>query len=222
MKQPYSLSDLFLFLETQKIALSRTQQKKLEYYYQELVKYAQQHRIISRSDIRYIIERHFISSFYFVKQLVGSVKKEDILLDLGSGAGFPGILISLFFEKNEIFLIDSIRKKTLFLAKIIKEISWQGRVISDRIENFSHPEESKVKIITARALADLETLILWTKPFLLNGAELHTVKGLNYREELSVSSADVIIDANRFETEWINESEYLENKMYIKLRLKNV
>lgn len=221
MKHQFSFQDLLTFLQTVALDLPSEKQKKLENYYNELVIYAQKHRIVSRNDISFIVERHLFSSFYFVAELKKSIQKKEEILDLGSGAGFPAIILSLFFDQNHTTMIDSIRKKTLFLSKVVSLNNLNASVVNTRLEDFIKQGNQGFQIITARALADLDTLIKWTYPMLKRGAELHTIKGADYQKELKTYD-NLEITANPFEPTWVKKSEYLINKMYIRLRLKDV
>ncbi|MCB0282761.1 MAG: 16S rRNA (guanine(527)-N(7))-methyltransferase RsmG [Calditrichae bacterium] len=183
--------------------------------------YAQKHRVVSRNDVSSIIERHLLPSFYFVSEIKKSLRDNQNILDLGSGAGFPAIVISLCFNQNHTTMIDSIRKKTLFLSKIVSMNTLNAKVINSRLEEFIAQSKIHFPILTARALADLDTLIKWTYPLLKKGAELHTLKGYNFREEIS-ETGNLEIDARPIMSNWIDRSKDLANKMYIRLRLKDV
>ena len=219
MKHKYNLNNLFAFLEKEEIPLSVDQKKKLEYYHDELVKYGQYHRIISHSDIGSIVERHFLSSFYFIMKIKGNLSKKDQVIDLGTGAGFPGLLLSIYFNKNRIILLDSVRKKTLFVGRIVKNLNLNALVINERIEAFSKQNNDVFRIVTARALANMDQLLTLAGPFLNGGAELHTMKGNDYLSELKSGHNGINILADEIKNSWKNETYYLNTKMYIKARL---
>lgn len=221
MKHQFSFQELIAFLKTVDLDLAIDKQNKLESYYNELVLYAQKHRVVSRNDVSSIIERHLLPSFYFVSEIKKSLRDNQNILDLGSGAGFPAIVISLCFNQNHTTMIDSIRKKTLFLSKIVSMNTLNAKVINSRLEEFIAQSKIHFPILTARALADLDTLIKWTYPLLKKGAELHTLKGYNFREEIS-ETGNLEIDARPIMSNWIDRSKDLANKMYIRLRLKDV
>ena len=218
VKQFDELSKLNTFLKTESIILSEQQIVKLKIYLTELIQFAAKHRIISINDIDNIVSRHFLSSFYFVKNIKDIIKESDEILDLGSGAGFPGIVLSIYLP-NRVTLVDSNRKKSLFLSRIKKELSLNCEVINERIENFVTESNRQFTLITARALASIGDLIDLTSP-LLNKSVLHTIKGLNFREELSGNEAEYLIIENTIADTWIKYSEYLNNKIYISISSK--
>ena len=215
MKQYNDLNDLIKFLAGEGIKLSLKQQEKIKTYLENLVVFSSSHRIISRNDINFIVNKHFVSSFYFVKQIKKSLSKTDNILDLGSGAGFPGMLMSIFFEENKVLLVDSVRKKTLFLKKMIKELDLYCEVVNMRIEDFRQQNTEKFAFVTARALASLDDLLKMSSSF-LNYGELHTIKGLDYEKEYTVNKNHKFSEVN-FSSDWVSHSDYLKNKVYLKI-----
>jgi len=218
VKQPDDLKNLQNFLSSQNIILSEQHFLKLEKYKSELTRFAEKHRIVSIKDIDNIVSRHFLSSFYFVNKIAPLVSSQDNILDLGSGAGFPGIILSIMLP-NKVVLVDSIRKKTLFLSRIIKTLNLNCEVINDRIEIFSKKEKRLFKVVTARALASINDLIDLAQPFLFFG-ELHTIKGVDFKNENSGRESEIDLSYNTIEKSWLNYSDYLKNKVYITLSVK--
>lgn len=216
MKQYDDLKNLIRFLDREGIGLSSKQQEKLKNYLGKLVAFSVSHRIVSRNDIDFIVNKHFLSSFFFVRQIKKTLSRNDSILDLGSGAGFPGILISLCFEKNKVVLIDSVRKKTLFLKKMIKELGLFCEVVNVRIEDFKLQYSEEFRFITARALASVDDLLKLSSPFLSYG-ELHTIKGLDYNKEYT-SGKDYNFSEEKFPSNWADYSGYLENKVYLTIK----
>lgn len=213
MKQFDELYQLTDFLQSVHIYLSGQQISKLQSYLSELIEFSKKHRIVSTNDINYIVSRHFLSSFYFVKNIKDVISENDNILDLGSGAGFPGIILSICFS-NRVVLTDSIRKKTIFLKKIIKQLNLNCEVIHDRIEQIKYYEKREFKIITARALASINDLFELTNPFIKKGV-LHTIKGLNFEDEISGNKNKISLSFKRIDDSWIKYSHYLMNKVYI-------
>ena len=213
VKQLDDLQKLTSFLITENIHLSEQQILKLKIYLSELVSFAGKHRIVSNKDINHIVLRHFLSSFYFVKNIKDIVSESDNILDLGSGAGFPGIILSICFP-NKVVMVDSIRKKALFLNRIKKDLDLNCEVVNDRIENFTNYEKRGFKIITARALASINDLMDLSHSFLLKGV-LHTIKGLNFKEEFSGREEEINLSVKKIDDNWTKYSDYLENKVYI-------
>jgi len=210
------LYKLYSFLNQQGIALESAQREKLEHYYHALLSFSLKHSIISKNDQNYIISKHFTGSFHFIKILMNNPPQN--ILDLGSGAGFPGVLLSLFFKKARVTMIDSVRKKTVFLSRVIKELDLNATVINDRIENFLLYNERPFDIITARALASVDDLVEMSRSLLKN-AELHTVKGPDYQKEIKKYDSLCKIKEFPISKEWSSFSEFLDNKIHISLTI---
>jgi len=216
VEQYNDLNNLFNFLKSEDIVLTLKQQEKLKIYLEELFRFALSHRIVSRNDINFIVNKHFFSSFYFIKEIKKTISQKDILLDLGSGAGFPGVLLSIFFENNKVVLIDSVRKKTLFLKKIIKELGLFCDVFNMRIEDFNKENHSSFQFVTARALASVEELLKMSSSFKGSG-ELHTIKGFGFEKEY-LPNKNYKISTINISPIWNNYSDYLKNKVYLKIK----
>lgn len=218
VKQSDDLKKLQNFLATQNIILSDQHISKLEKYESELVRFAGKHRIVSSKDVDLLISRHFLSSFYFVNKIAPLVSPQDNILDLGSGAGFPGIILSIMLPNN-IVLVDSVRKKALFLNRLKKKLDLNCEIINDRIEIFSKKEKRLFKIVTARALASINDLIDLAQSFIFYG-ELHTIKGIDFENENSGRESEIDLSYNTIEKSWVDYSGYLNNKAYITFSIK--
>ena len=82
-------------------------------------------------------------------------------------------------------LVDSSRKKTLFLKKAVAALGLSTKVINKRVEEINLTEEKKFDFIVAQAFAPLEKLVFYAKPLLKKGGFVLTLKGINYRDELT-------------------------------------
>jgi len=219
VKQLDDLQRLLQFLKTDNIDLSDQQIFNLKVYLSELIRFATKHRIVSTKDIEHIVSRHFLSSFCFVKRIKEIISAEDSILDLGSGAGFPGIVLSIMLH-NKVVMVDSIRKKTLFLNRVVKKLGLNSEIINDRIELYAQKEKREFKIITARALASINDLIDLSHPFLLKG-ELHTIKGLDFKNEITGRETEIDLSFSSIDAKWVKYSEYLDSKVYVTFSLVN-
>jgi 16S rRNA (guanine527-N7)-methyltransferase len=111
-------------------------------------------------------------------------------VDLGSGGGFPGLVLAFLLAERdggEIYLVESNRKKASFLQAVVGQFGLPARVIARRIDD-SYPLVSAPQIVTARALASLPALLDLSAPWLTNGARGLFHKGRDYRAEVSESA----------------------------------
>lgn len=164
-----------------KYNVSRETYDKLERYKALVLEWNNKFNLISKSTEENIWERHIVDSL----QLINFITKDDaLLLDLGSGAGFPGIVLAIvsqeFFPNLKINLVESIGKKTSFLNVVKKELELDINIYQERIENL---KIAKVDVITSRALASLPKLLEYAKPFCKKQTKLILPKGENWAKE---------------------------------------
>ena len=215
MKHDISLQELTSFIGKQGIVLSGTQVEQLELYHRQLQLWNRKHNLVSKSDESFLIFRHFLPSFlyvYFLMQDGFSINQK--LTDIGSGGGFPGIIISICFPDRKIVLIESIRKKMLFLKTVSQKLNLNMEVVLGRIEE---QENEKYNIITARAVASLDILDEYGKHLLLNGGRLYTIKSCDYEKEID-NQLSLSIESREIPEEWEMFSEKLINRKMIVLK----
>lgn len=138
------------------INITEEQVNKLEIY-KEFLKEYNAHtnltRIIEDEDI-YL--KHFYDSLTIMKAY--DLNNVTNLLDIGSGAGFPGMVIKIFFPNIDVTLIDSNNKKTKFLTLLAEKLNLDVNIINDRVENFAKKNLNKFDVVTSRAVANLRVL----------------------------------------------------------------
>ena len=120
------------------------------------------------------------------------------VLDLGSGCGCPAIPLKIVLPNLDITMIDSVRKKVDFLNDAVRELGLENiRAIHTRIEDFAsasplgiggNKTRESFDIVTARAVAELPTLLEYALPFLKVGGKLLAFKGKNYQAEIDASA----------------------------------
>ena len=161
------------------ITLSTEQQQKLDQFYHLLVEWNKKinlTRITSEEDV-YL--KHFYDSLTIVK--VVDLNKVHTLCDVGTGAGFPGIVLKIVFPHLKITLIDSLQKRVNYLNSIIKDLSLNEIVaIHSRGEDY----HDIFDVVTARAVANIEKLLTYTMHIVNNQGVLVAMKA-NITEELN-------------------------------------
>jgi len=170
--QPLTASDV-----QKKTDVSRETLDKLEHYSKLLSKWQKAINLVGNSTLQDMWRRHFLDSL----QLLPYLPEEGVIVDMGSGAGFPGLVLSVCGREN-IHLIESDQRKSQFLRTVIRENEASANLHVKRIEEVSI---ANISCVTARALASLESLVSYAWPFIreTNGKCLF-LKGQNYKEEL--------------------------------------
>lgn len=126
-----------------------------------------------------IILKHFIDSLTIAKY----IKDKERVIDVGTGAGFPGIPISIVKEDVNITLLDSLNKRILFLNEVIKFLNLkQIEAVHGRVEEFAKKERESYDIATSRAVAPLNILLEYLLPLVKVGGKCICMKGSNVEE----------------------------------------
>ncbi len=164
------------------IEISDIQLKKLEKYYEILERENKLYNLTSITEKESVFLKHFYDSLTIVKIID---LNEGTLCDLGTGAGFPGMVLKIIFPNLKITLIDATLKKCNFLEKVIKELKLENiKVINARVEEYAKIEREKYDIVTARAVAPLKHLLEYGIPLLKVNGTFVAMKG-NINEELN-------------------------------------
>ncbi len=140
-------------------------------------------RLVSRGDRDRLRERHFLPSLAVVPHLP---IEPHALMDLGTGAGLPGIPIKIARPDIEVFLVESVRMKALFLKTVCADLGLQGlHVVHARAEALvSQPEHcGRYECVVARAVAALPQLWMLAEPLLATGGQLLALKGPDALQE---------------------------------------
>ncbi len=165
------------------IHLDEKTMEAFDLYLRELLKWNEKMNLTAIRSEKGIVFKHFLDSLSVFPHLPGI----SSLLDIGSGAGFPGIPLKMIQPSLEVTLIDSVRKKIDFQSHIIRTLGLKGiKAIHGRIQDREILEAlgGRFDAIIARAFSDLNTLLLLSFPFLKKGGILLAMKGEGAGEEL--------------------------------------
>jgi len=217
VKHPLSLEDLIHFLNTQNIDVSNSQIDMLGEYHSLLLSWSHRQNLFSARDRNYLIERHFVPSFYFY-QLIKNFS-EKIIVDIGSGAGFPGLILQIMIPEISVTLIDSSRKKCLFLQEVNHVLNLKARVRNIRLENLTIDDQSRFNIAVARFFGNLISLWYGVAPVLKPSGVLMVQKGGT--QQISVPENADHIKYWRAGISWINVSPTLSTKLIIEVKKHN-
>ena len=139
-----------------KLKLSDLQAKQFDEYAKFLIEYNKKVNLTAITDYEEIIEKHFYDS------LIMTLHKDinGTLVDVGSGAGFPGVVLKIYYPDLKVVLIEPRGKRCDFLNEIIKKLELKDiEVINERGEDFSKDNREKYDYVTARAVSNLNALI---------------------------------------------------------------
>ena len=171
----------------QKFDVTQTQREQLYAYSELLLQWNNRINLIGRSTAEDIWQRHILDS----AALLGHIPAPELrIADLGSGAGFPGIILAIL-SQNPITLIESSGKKATFLQEVKNQLGLDYTIAHCRIESFT-PQE-KFDVITARAVAELRTLWAWSSAIRQAAAIGLFLKGERAEQEFSALTSDIDI-----------------------------
>lgn len=177
--------------------------------------------VTSITDEKMFIVKHFIDSLTVNKYLDG---KESII-DIGTGAGFPGIPLKIVNEDKKFVLVDSINKKLNVIRDINEDLKLNKlEIIHSRAEDLANKSDYREKfdIATTRAVSSLPTILEYMLPFVKIGGLAICMKGPNYEEELSDGSRAIEVLGGILEQiENINIENELERNLIIIKKIKN-
>lgn len=183
----------------QKYNVSRETLNLLKAYEASLCEWQQKMNLVSKNSLPEAWKRHFLDSMQLFSLLPKSAK---IVYDFGSGAGFPGMVLAIMAKSETPYLkfklVESIKKKTLYLNAVKELTGANVEIINERIENIS-PQIADA--ITSRAMCALPDLLKYARPFCGKKTKLIFLKGRSYEQEL-----------NTARNEWEFELEILPNQ----------
>lgn len=157
-------NNLFLeSLEKMNIHLTEVQKEQLETYYTLLVEWNQKMNLTGITEKKDVYLKHFYDS----ATICHIINLNDVqsLCDIGTGAGFPGMVLKILFPKLEVTLIDSLHKRIQFLQFVSKSLSLKKiTIIESRAEDYAKSHREKFDVVTSRAVAPLPILMEYSVP----------------------------------------------------------
>jgi 16S rRNA (guanine527-N7)-methyltransferase len=160
---------------------------RLDHYHDLLLKWQKTINLVSPATLNNAWERHFEDSQQLIQHIPDHVKN---IVDIGSGAGFPGLVIAIERPDIQVHLVESDTRKCAFLRTVSRETLCENVTIhNDRIENVI--DEIDADMISARALASIRQLMIYTKSVWEKGDDIIMLlpKGQNFQDEIDDARA---------------------------------
>lgn len=204
------------------IELSEEQIEKFYKYMNLLLEWNEKINLTAITDEKEVILKHFIDSITINKY----IDKGDKVVDMGTGAGFPGIPIKIIRDDVEIVLVDSLNKRINFLNEIIEKLELKNiKTIHARAEEFGRMKEYREKFdkATSRAVANLSTLSEYLMPLVKVQGRCICMKGSEIKEELDESENAIKIlggKVEKIESFNLPKSDFSRNIIIIE-KIKN-
>ena len=159
----------------------------MQVFVDSMLKYNETHNLTAITEINDVMYKHILDSVLPYKLF----EKGKKILDIGCGAGFPSVPLSIINRDLDITAIDSVQKKTEFVRIVKNKLNLDNlQVLHTRIEDFASDDKYREKfdIVVSRAVAPLNIILEYSAPMLKNGGYILAYKGQNYESEVEIAA----------------------------------
>jgi 16S rRNA (guanine527-N7)-methyltransferase len=188
------MKQLYNAFEQLNIPVSRETVLKFEKYMKMVLEWNEKVNLTAITEESDFIEKHFIDSILCAN--FDELKNANTVIDVGTGAGFPGVPLALVFPVKHFLLIDSVGKKIKIVSEIVETLGISNvKLLHSRAEDLAHKEEYREKfdICVSRAVANLAVLTEYCLPFVNIGGTFISYKGPDAFKELKEAESAIKI-----------------------------
>ncbi len=188
MLEKYNIESFEKDLEEINIKLEKRQMCQFLQYYELLVEWNSFMNLTAITDYDEVIKKHFVDSLSLIKAM--DLSKEISVIDIGTGAGFPGIPLKIAFPNLKITLLDSLNKRIKFLDEVIDKLELKDIItIHGRAEDFAKDKNYRQSfdLCVSRAVANLSTLSEYCLPYVKTGGKFVSYKSEKITDEMNAA-----------------------------------
>ena len=176
------------------VELSEKQLEQFKIYYEMLVEKNKVMNLTGITEWNEVLEKHFLDSVSLIRAI--DLNQELTVMDMGTGAGFPGIPLKIAFPKLKVTLADSLNKRVLFLQEVIDALGLEGiEAIHGRAEDLAKDKKYREQydLSVSRAVANLSTLSEYCLPYVKIGGQFISYKSGECDEEVAASKSAMFL-----------------------------
>ena len=170
------------------IAVSDGQAEQFQWYMELLIEWNQKMNLTAITEPKAVVVKHFLDSILLLPEL----EQGDTLIDVGTGAGFPGVVAKLYRPEIDLTLMEPTGKRVEFLRRLCERLDITADVVKERAEEAARKQwRETFDVATARAVAALPALAEYCLPLVKVGGWFITMKGANAEEEMESAAGAV-------------------------------
>lgn len=207
--------------KNQNIELDENKAKALKIYKELLVEWNEKMNLTAITEDYEVIIKHFVDCL----ECTHLITDEKKIIDVGTGAGFPGMVLAIYYPQIDFTLLDGLNKRLIFLEEVVNKLGLKNvKIVHARAEEAARNEEyfETFDAVVSRAVANLPVLLEYTSPYIKVNGKCIVMKGDNAKEELDLAknAMNILklrnIDKKEYKYSYtINDKEYNRTILYI-------
>lgn len=198
--EKYDTSQFIQDLKELGVSLTDKQIEQFLIYYELLTEWNSFMNLTAITEYEDVLKKHFVDSVSLIQAV--DVRKKLTLIDVGTGAGFPGLALKIAYPELKVTLLDSLQKRIQFLDAVIEKLGLEGiETIHGRAEDFAKPQKLRENfdLCVSRAVANLSTLSEYCLPFVKVGGYFIPYKSEKIAQEKEEAEKALELLGGKFE-----------------------